>query len=110
MRRISALAVLGSAILTFSSANTFAQKKNQDTSETATDQDYKQLQSIKDMTGKLGSVNSNSITFRLDTPHLVPNPKYKGSSASGSAHHNQLNTIYRQQAQVMRTTNPIQRQ
>jgi len=96
------LVLLPSAIL--------AQKKNQEVSELATDQDYKGLQSIKDMTGKLAAVNTMSVTFRLDIPHLVPNPKYHPPKGNANQQYNQLQSIYRQQAQIMATKNPIQRQ
>ncbi len=78
--------------------------------DVATDQDYKTLQTIKDMTGKLGGVNLSSITFRLDIPHMVPNPKYKPPKGNTNAQYQQMQNIYRQQAQIMATTNPIQLQ
>src|SRR5262249_11386103 len=81
-------------------------KKKQEIADIATDQDYKTLQSIKDMTGKIGSVNTNSITFRLDIPRLDPNPKYKPPKGT-SNQYKQLEHIYREQARVMTATNPI---
>ena len=56
--------------------------QNQVVSELATDQDYKWLQSIKEITGSLAGVSTFSITFRLDTPHMEPNPKYKPPKAN----------------------------
>jgi hypothetical protein len=102
------LLVLGFLVLLPSAM--WAQKKNQEVSELATDQDYKLLQSVKDLTGKLAAVNTMSVTFRLDIPHLVPNPKYHPPKGNTTQQHQQLQSIYRQQAQIMATKNPIQRQ
>ena len=78
MGRIITLASLAVGLVALMPADVGAQKKKkQEIADIATDQDYKTLQSIKDMTGKIGSVNTNSITFRLDIPRLDPNPKYK---------------------------------
>ena len=87
-----------------------AQKKKPDPADVATDQDYKTLQTIKDMTGKLGGVNLSSITFQLDIPHLVPNPKYRPPKGNTNAQYQQMQNIYNQQAKIMATTNPVQRQ
>jgi len=110
MRRITSCILLALGIFIIEPGAIQAQKKNQEVSELATDQDYKQLQSVKDLTGKLAAVNTGSVTFRLDIPHLVPNPKYRPSSGNNSQLNHQLQNIYRQQAQVMATKNPIQRQ
>lgn len=99
--------------LAFATSNAGAQKKKKDVVETATDQDYKALQSIRYMTGTLTEVNNtsdaDSITFRLDIPHLTPNPKFRLPKGS-NRQYQQLKNLYRQQAKVMATKNPVQRQ
>jgi hypothetical protein len=77
--------------------------------DTATDQDYKTLQSVKDLTGRLAEINSGAITFRLDIPHMVPNPKFRPPKGNNNLY-NQMNNLYRQQIQAMATPNLIQRQ
>ncbi len=109
MNRILGFAFLAVGLMGFFAADGSAQKKKADPAEVATDQDYKSLKSIQDMTGKLASVNLNTLTVRLDIPHMVPNPKYKPPKGS-NAQYQQMQNIYRQQAQIMATTNPIQRQ
>jgi hypothetical protein len=109
MARALSLAWLTAAWLAFLPAGLTAQKKNQEVADAATDQDYKQLQSIHDMTGKLVSVDTKSVTFRLDIPNLVPNPKYHPPKGANNQYR-QLQNIYRQQAQIMASRNPIQQQ
>jgi hypothetical protein len=109
MARTSFLAFVSLGLISLLPVDSSAQKKKADPGEIATDQDYKSLKSIQDMTGKLGSVNLNTLTIRLDIPHMVPNPKYKPPKGS-NAQYQQMQNIYRQQAQIMATTNPIQRQ
>src|SRR5947209_20160143 len=109
MGRTLGMACLTAGLLAIFPAALAAQKKPLDVAEAATDQEYKWLQSIKDMTGKIASVNTMSITFRLDIPHLEPNPKYRAPKGS-SAQHQQLHRIYSLQNQIMLNRNPIQRQ
>src|SRR6266705_2199874 len=87
-------------LLAFGTADIAAQKKKQPTPEIATDQDYKLLQSIKDITGKLASINTMSVTFRLDIPHLERNPKYRAPKGN-NRQYQQMHQIYRQQAQIL---------
>jgi hypothetical protein len=109
MARTLGLASLTAGFLVFLPSDVHAQKKNQEVADVATDQDYKLLQSIKDMTGKLASINTMSVTFRLDIPHLEPNPKYRPPKGN-NRQYQQLQNIYRQQAKIMATRNPFQRQ
>lgn len=109
MVRTIVVAALTVGLLALVTTDAGAQKKNTEVADFATDQDYKWLATIKDMTGKLASINTSSVTFRLDIPHMVPNPKYRPPKGSNNQHNHLLN-IYRQQAQVMATTNPFVRQ
>jgi hypothetical protein len=109
MDRTIVVAALTVGFLALVTTDVGAQKKNTEVAEFATDQDYKWLATIKDMTGKLASINTSSVTFRLDIPHMVPNPKYRPPKGNNNQY-NQLLNIYRQQAQVMATTNPFVRQ
>ncbi len=109
MQRALVVATLTAGLLSFVPTFVTAQKKGTDVTETATDKDYKSLQTVKDMTGKVTGLTLDTVTFRLDTPHMVPNPKYK--ALAGSANQNQqMQNLYRQQVQAMNTTNPVQRQ
>src|SRR5262245_54045275 len=110
MRRSLGLAALLVCLLALGLSDAAAQRKKQVTADPATDQDYKLLQSIKDMTGKLASVNTMSVTFRLDIPHLEPNPKYRPPKGSTPQQHEHLNQLYRQQVRVMAIRNPFLRQ
>jgi hypothetical protein len=109
MARMLGLTSLVLGLLAFGTADVAAQKKKQVTPEIATDQDYKLLQSIKDMTGKLTSINTMSITFRLDIPHLEPNPKYRPPKGNNSQYDPMYN-IYRLQARALAIRNPVLRQ
>src|ERR1700676_3505715 len=109
MARTILLTALTVGFLALVARDAGAQKKNTEIAEFATDQDYKWLAKINDMTGKLASVNTMSVTFRLDIPHMVPNPKYR-PPAGNNNHYKQMQNIYRQQAQIMTTANPFQRQ
>ena len=113
MWRITTSAALTLGFILLSTSDASAQKKKKGVVETATDQDYKALQSVKELTGSLTEVNatsaSNSVVFRLDIPHLTPNPKYHPPKGTNQQYQ-QLKNIYRQQAKIMATKNPIQRQ
>jgi len=103
---------LGFVVLTASFLASFpgaVTAQNKEVADAATDQDYKVLQSVKEMTGKLAAINTGSITFRIDIPHMVPNPKYRPPKGNNNVN-NQLNNLYRQQVKAMATPNPIQRQ
>ncbi len=99
--------VRGSGLFGLDPGTDKAQKKQPlEVADLATEQDYKALQTVKEMDGKLASVNTMSVTFRLDIPHMVPNPKYR--PPKGNNQNQQMQNIYRQQAAVMATTNPVQ--
>jgi hypothetical protein len=114
MRRALGLTAVAVGLLAVFTVDVAAQGKNRQgadkqVAEMATDQDYKLLGSIKDMTGKLVSINTMSVTFRLDIPHLDPNPKYKPPKGN-NRQYQQLQNIYRQQAKIMATRDPFVRQ
>jgi hypothetical protein len=109
MRRKLGLMAAVAGLLAVFTADGAPQNKNQQVAETATDQDYKQLASIKDMTGVLTSINTMSVTFRLDIPHLDPNPKFRPPKGN-NRQFQQMQNIYRQQAKIMATRDPIVRQ
>ena len=113
MWRKSSWAALLISSLALATSDAGTQKKKKDVIETATDQDYKALQSVRHLTGKLTEVNSSSdgdsIIFRLDIPHLTPNPRFRPPKGTGRQYQ-QLKNLYRQQAKIMATKNPVQRQ
>jgi hypothetical protein len=112
MRRALGLTAVAAGLLAVFTADGAAQGKNQQdrqVADMATDQDYKLLGSIKDMTGKLVSIDTMSVTFRLDIPHLDPNPKYRPPKGN-NRQYQQMQRIYRQQAKIMATRDPFVRQ
>src|SRR5262245_15921731 len=74
-------AVLG-VLATFTATDANAKKKDGKAKDTKTypqaaDADYKALQSKKELTGKLVSIDGVTITVRAEYPRYEANPKYK---------------------------------
>ena len=106
--------------LLYSGADVDAQKKKGKKDKvdvpTATPDDYKALASVKELTGKLmvantGSGGAGSITFRLETQHLEPNPAYKGAKGGAAYELNRrYEQVMREYAEVARARNPFEQQ
>lgn len=120
MKRVCvfALAVLGMVWLCTGEAD--AQKKDKkaakNTADKATPEDYKQIRNLKELTGKLvyADANNHTLTLRIEIPHMEPNPNFKpgggGVKGGNNNQYQQLQNLYRQQAQVQSIQNPVQRQ
>jgi len=85
---------------------------------TATDADYKALAGAKEASGKLmvvntGSAGAGSITFRLETQYLEPNPAYRGPKFAGGAGaelNRRYDQVMRDYAEVARARTPAEQQ
>jgi hypothetical protein len=71
-----------------------------------TPQDYSQLATLTEITGKLTSFDSTAktVTIEVDYQVLEPNPK-----ANNAASNNHLAHLLHRQQEIMHTRNPIQR-
>ena len=114
MLRTIGFAILVAIFLAHVPSEVAAQKKkpaDMVVADPATPKDYKILANVKELTGKLASVSNMTLTFRLDIPHMEPNPNYRPPKKGGGNNQNQqMQQLYRQQAEIMRITNPVQRQ
>ncbi len=77
-------------------------KKNDD--QPATKQEYNQLEQAGEVSGKLAEVGDGGKTFTLRLEHQALEPNGNGNRGNRAAQN-----LYREQQQIMRTTNPVQR-
>jgi hypothetical protein len=76
--------------------------------QVATDQDYTQLNQIKDLTGKIVSVEGSTKVFILKVEYQYLEPKPNAGRGNPNLQRQQQ-SIIRQQQQIMRTRNPVHR-
>ncbi len=117
MWRLLGFGCVAASLVLFASSDASAQKKDKKTDakkngEMASAQDYIGIQSVKEMVGKILSVDagSKSLTLQVDFPHMEPNPSYKPNTGGGGNNNYQmLNNLYRDQQQLANAKTPQQR-
>jgi len=122
------LASFGTALVLFlslASSDVVGQKKAnkkdaKDNFNPATDTDYAAIQSTKELVGTVSSMDSTTLTIRVETKKNEPNPKYKppvpgkGTGTATNSYEMQVwrlqQDIARQQQQLTLARTPQQRQ
>lgn len=118
--------VMAALLLAAGTDDVLAQKKKQaDSSVAATGADYAMIQKNKEVTGKIVSASGGgkSLIFRVDTPTMEPNPKFKapnvtnpnakGYNAQANQGYQQIRAyqnIQREMQQVANARTPQQKQ
>jgi hypothetical protein len=119
MRRILCLSGVVMLGLALCGAEVDAQKKDKKAKADkdavkATAPDYAQIKDVRELTGKLTAADARSITFRLETQHMEPNPAYKPAFAKGGTGGIDLNRRYeeiaRDYADIARARNARERE
>jgi hypothetical protein len=118
MRHIGRVFAFGAGLavlLAFASSDIAAAKKKDKAKDkaadypAATDADYKAIQKVKELPGKLVTIDGMNVTLRVDYPHYEANPKYRPPKVTNP---NQAgyNALANQQFQMWRTYNDIMTQ
>jgi hypothetical protein len=115
MLRFLGFGCVAASLFLFASGDALGQKKdkkaNPKDGEMANAQDYIGIQSVKELVGKIQSIDagSKSLTLQVDFPHMEPNPNYKPNAGGNNNQYQQLNNLYRDQQQLANARTPQQR-
>jgi hypothetical protein len=85
------------------------QKKGKGDAAKATAADYAQLAQLNEVTGKLVSAETSSLTLRLDYPRIEANPSFNPNNAN-KAVLSQIKRVMADESRILKEKNPIKRQ
>jgi len=108
--RVFAFGAMVAVFLASDTLEVAAQKKkdkdaNRDITNDAVPADYKALQKAKDVTGIIVAVSGTTVSFKVDSPRLEANPKFKAptiTNPNAKGYNAQANQQYRQVQEYQR--------
>jgi hypothetical protein len=107
MRKITVAGIIAALVWMAADDRAAAQKKKNKTNVTpATAEEYKQLRALREVIGKLASVDTQTVT--LDVEYHIPVPGKGGRQGNLNALQREYQEVVRQQTRLLTAQNPVQ--